>query len=59
MTPVRIVPLALALTLITACGYKGPLYLPESKPDARKPGTALPDPVPERPLPSEAAPAPK
>ena len=36
-------PLALALLLLIAgCGYKGPLYLPESKPAAKRPAPAAP-----------------
>ena len=29
--------LILAAALLTACGYKGPLYLPKPKPEAQKP----------------------
>jgi len=56
----RLIPLAAALALFVGCGYKGPLYLPDSKPEARKPGGgAVVDPARERPLPSDAAPSPK
>ena len=43
------------------CGYKGPLYLPEAKADARRSRAplVLPEPAPERPVPAEAAPAPQ
>lgn len=40
-----------------ACGYKGPLYLPTSKPDAG--GIVIPPTAPERPIPSESVPAPQ
>jgi len=45
---------------LTACGYKGPLYLPPPKPAASKPRAPLPvEPPPQRPVPSEAVPAPQ
>ena len=50
--------LLVALTCASACGYKGPLYLPQ--PQSAKPATVvLPEPPPERPLPAEAVPPPK
>jgi predicted small lipoprotein YifL len=39
--------LALAV-LLAACGYKGPLYLPKSKPEAQKPAPK-PAPVESKP----------
>jgi predicted small lipoprotein YifL len=39
----RVLPLLVALaTLSSACGYKGPLYLPKPKPEAQKPAPAAP-----------------
>lgn len=50
----------LCLAHLGACGYKGPLYLPESKAEARKPPAIVhPEPAPDRPVPAAAAPAPK
>jgi predicted small lipoprotein YifL len=52
----------LGLAYLGACGYKGALYLPESKTGPRKPPTIVhPEPAPDRPMstPAEAAPAPK
>ena len=60
MTAQRLLTATVALVLVAGCGYKGPLYLPDTKPQAPKPGgLATPDPAPQRPLPSEAAPTPK
>jgi predicted small lipoprotein YifL len=53
----RFLALAIAAAL-GGCGYKGPLYLPSSKPDAAKP-ILIPAPDPDRPVPAEAAPPPK
>jgi predicted small lipoprotein YifL len=50
--------LALIAGVSSGCGNKGPLYLPDSKPQARKPGEIVPLP-PERPQPSEAVPQPR
>jgi predicted small lipoprotein YifL len=50
--------LAMALFL-SACGTKGPLYMPKPVPAAQKPAPPLPPAAPERPLPAEAAPVPK
>ena len=58
----RLLLVLLGLAYLGACGYKGPLYLPGSKADARKPPTIVhPEPAPDRPMltPAEAAPAPK
>jgi predicted small lipoprotein YifL len=45
---------------LAGCGYKGPLFLPDTKAKARKPATiVLPEPAPDRPVPSESAPPPK
>ena len=44
------------------CGYKAPLYLPKPKaerPRGTAPAIVQPEPAPERPVPSEAAPPPK
>jgi len=54
---------ALLLLLLAAylggCGYKGPLFMPKPQ-DAKKTGPPVtPEPPPERPVPSDAAPAPK
>jgi predicted small lipoprotein YifL len=32
-----LIPMVAAALLVAACGYKGPLYLPKSKPEAQKP----------------------
>jgi len=37
--------LILVAALLAGCGYKGPLYLPKSKPEASKPA---PKPAPEQ-----------
>lgn len=59
-TPLRIAIGALALACVAGCGYKGPLYLPDAKTKDGKPATViLPEPAPDRPIPSESAPAPK
>ena len=70
----RLLPVLLSLACLAACGYKGPLYLPQSKAEAAKPQAAVnpaqtavnptpaivhPGPAPDRPVPAEAAPAPK
>ena len=58
----RLLLVLLSLAWLAACGYKGPLYLPESKAAAGKPPAIVhPEPAPERPMltPAEAAPAPK
>jgi len=34
-----ILTLLLAAALLAGCGYKGPLYLPKTKPEAQKPAT--------------------
>lgn len=58
--PMRAYILLPALMLACAgCGYRGPLYLPQSKPQVKTPAPAPVGPPPERPTPSEAAPAPK
>ncbi len=52
--------LLLTVTALGACGYKGALFLPDSKPRAGKPRAVItPDPAPDRPLPAESAPSPK
>jgi predicted small lipoprotein YifL len=43
LTPFRLPLLTLFLILIAGCGYKGPLYLPQDKPAAKKPA---PQPAP-------------
>ena len=51
---------AILAIALAACGYKAPLYLPKAKSEGRKaPVVVLPEPPPDRPVPSEAAPAPK
>jgi predicted small lipoprotein YifL len=62
MIEMRELPLLVLMAAVLAgCGYKAPLYLPQTKPEtAQKRGEpALPDPVPDRPVPAEAAPAAK
>jgi predicted small lipoprotein YifL len=52
--------LLLVAAHLAGCGYKGPLFLPETKAKAGKPATVvMPEPAPQRPVPSEAAPPPK
>lgn len=56
----RVVLVLLAVAGLSACGYKGGLYMPDSKPKAVRPGAVItPDPAPDRPLPAESAPQPK
>ena len=57
----RLSLLLLILTALVGCGYKAPLYLPDAKSESRKPRQSVvtPDPAPDRPVPAEAAPAPK
>ena len=52
----QIMRLALSLlltgVLLAACGYKGPLYLPKSKPEAQRPAPApVADPDADRDVP--------
>jgi predicted small lipoprotein YifL len=44
--------------ILSACGYKGPLYLPKPKVDTRKPPPPALEAPQERPTPSEATPVP-
>ena len=54
----HVLMLAIAAAL-AGCGYKGPLYLPSSKPGTTKPAPILiPAPGPDRPVPGESAPPP-
>jgi len=56
----RVLLVLLTLSSLASCGYKSGLYLPESKMKAAKPAAVItPEPAPDRPLPSEAAPPPK
>ena len=57
---------ALALIAAAGCGYKGPLYLPPDTVEAQPvripvpPERTVPEGIPsQRPVPSEAVPAPK
>lgn len=44
------ISLILLAMLLAGCGYKGPLYLPKSKPDAQKPAVKpAPAPVENNP----------
>ena len=54
----RFLAAAIAAACLLGCGNKGPLYLPESKPQARKPAEVV-TPPPARPQPAESAPAPQ
>ena len=48
----RIVPLLVLTALLSACGLKGPLYLPPDKKPAAKPAAAAPEsdaPAPDAP----------
>lgn len=50
----------LTCTLLVGCGYKAPLFMPKPKAETPKRGTLItPEPAPDRPVPAEAAPAPK
>ncbi|MGE5523303.1 MAG: LPS translocon maturation chaperone LptM [Rhodospirillaceae bacterium] len=51
--------LSILMLACAGCGYRGPLYLPQSKPEAKAPPAPTPPAPPERPTPSEALPAPK
>ena len=42
-----LVLLIAAVLAVSACGYKGPLYLPGSKPERKKPPAQKPAPVPQ------------
>ena len=57
----RVLLALLTLLVLGACGYKAALFLP--KPESEKPrrGAVIitPEPAPDRPVPSEAAPAPR
>ena len=53
----RLAALVTAAACLAGCGNKGPLYLPESKPQASTP--PLVTPAPTRPQPSEAVPPPQ
>ena len=53
----RLAAFAIAAACLAGCGNKGPLYLPESKPQAAKPPAVTP--APARPQPSEALPPPQ
>ena len=54
----RVLVLAIAAA-IGGCGYKGPLYLPTSKPGTKPEPILIPAPGPDRPVPGEAAPPPQ
>jgi len=44
----RALALLIAAALaMSACGYKGPLYLPGSKPERKKPAAQQPAPAPQ------------
>jgi predicted small lipoprotein YifL len=46
--PMRaLLALLTAVTLAAGCGYKGPLYLPDSKPAPKKPAVKKPPPQQE------------
>lgn len=51
--------LSLLMLGCAGCGYRGPLYLPQSKPAASAPPAPAPAAPPERPQPAQAIPAPK
>jgi predicted small lipoprotein YifL len=54
----RLAAFAIAAACLAGCGNKGPLYLPESKPQAGKPPAAL-TPAPTRAQPPETLPSPQ
>jgi predicted small lipoprotein YifL len=43
-----LLPLIVLVAMLAGCGYKGPLYLPKPKPEAKKPA-APPAPAPQQP----------
>jgi predicted small lipoprotein YifL len=43
-----LLPLIVLASMLAGCGYKGPLYLPKPKPEAKKPA-APPAPAPQLP----------
>jgi predicted small lipoprotein YifL len=47
----------LLLCVLAGCGYKAPLYLPETVRDKRP--VVVPSPAPDRPQPTEALPPPQ
>ena len=52
--------IALIAAFFAGCGYKGPLYVPGAKAEAKKPAAVVtPEPAPARPVPAESAPPPK
>jgi len=61
----RLIPLLVLVNSLSACGLKGPLYLPQQKPAAKPPAsgasapeTQAPDaPGPDRPAESKKSPA--
>ena len=58
----RVLLVLLTVFSLAACGYKAALFLPQSKADKDKrpaAGIITPDPAPDRPVPSEAVPAPR
>lgn len=43
MTKMRIIVLILMVIMVAACGRKGPLYLPEQKPEKVQPAQSEPE----------------
>ena len=57
----RVLLVVLTVSALAACGYKAPLFLPKPKAEKGKPAAVIitPEPAPDRPVPSEAIPAPR
>ena len=60
----RVLLLLMTLCPLAACGYKASLYLPDAKTKQSRQGKPeaviiTPEPAPDRPVPSEAVPAPR
>jgi hypothetical protein len=59
--PMRLLPILIMTALfLSACGVKGPLYLPAPAAPSQQPGPLVTPPTgPERPVPAETAPVPR
>ena len=57
----RVLLVLLTVFSLASCGYKAALFLPKPKADKVKPSAVIitPEPAPDRPVPSEAVPAPR
>ena len=56
----RVLLFTLSAACLSACGAKGPLYMPDAKVRASKPAApVLPEPAADRPVPADAVQTPK